>query len=257
MSCRTILNENRSYWTQRAATYSRENREELADEHRTIWRNVILEQIRAQYPNKALSELRILEVGTGPGFFAIILAEAGCRVTAVDLTPQMLAEARQNAGTLAEQIEFLEMNAEELTFPDETFDVLVTRNLTWNLPHPEAGYAQWHRVLKKGGMLLNFDANWYRYLFDSDAREGYDQDRENTAAKGYEDLNVGENYDIMENIARRIPLSAISRPDWDKAILSRMGMRAEVDAEIWKRVWSEQEQLSFASTPMFMICAIR
>lgn len=257
MPFETIIDETRDYWTQRSTTYSKENREELADEHRDIWKNVLTEQITRHFPHKSGAELRILEVGTGPGFFAIILTEAGYRVTAIDLTPAMLAQAKSNAGALAERIDFREMNAEELEFADESFDVIVTRNLTWNLPHPEKAYTQWCRVLKRGGMLLNFDANWYHYLFDAAARDGYRQDRENTAAKGYDDLNVGDNYDIMEDIACRIPLSSILRPEWDRRILTGLGMSVTIDETIWERVWFEQEQSSFASTPMFMVCAIR
>lgn len=255
MSCSTILQENRSYWTNRSVTYSQENREELGDAHRKIWRRVLSDRISAHFPGRPRESLRILEVGTGPGFFAIILTEAGYRLTAIDLTPAMLEEARSNAGPLAAQIDFREMNAEELTFPDESFDVIVTRNLTWNLPHADKAYAQWCRVLRKGGMLLNFDANWYNYLFDTEAEAGYRQDRENTAAQGCRDLNIGENYNVMEEIARRIPISAVTRPEWDRQILSRLGLEVSIDPQIWKQVWSEQEQLSFASTPMFMICA--
>lgn len=257
MSCKTIICENRAYWTQRAATYSQDNQAELADSHKQAWRSVITEQIAAHFPNRQNGDIRILEVGTGPGFFAIILAEAGYRVTAIDLTPSMLLEARKNAGFLADRIDFREMNAEDLTFEDGCFDVIVTRNLTWNLPHPENGYAQWCRVLKKGGMLLNFDANWYSYLFDAQAQAAFQYDRDHTAAQGYRDLNVGENFDIMEDIARRIPLSSIMRPAWDLNVLHRLGMEATADPSIWQRVWSETEKSSFASTPMFMIRAIR
>lgn len=257
MSCKTIISENRDYWTKRSVTYSQENREELGDEHRGLWLSVIADQISARFPNTPKESLHILEVGTGPGFFAIILAEAGYRVTAIDLTPAMLEQAKQNAGRLAPLIDFREMNAEALTFPAESFDIVVTRNLTWNLPHPETAYGHWCRVLKKGGMLLNFDANWYNYLFDDAARAGYDQDRENTAEKGFADLNVGENYDVMEDIARRIPLSAIVRPEWDRNVLTGLGMEVHIAENIWQKVWSEQEQLSFASTPMFMIQAVR
>lgn len=257
MSSKTIIHENRAYWTQRAATYSMENQEELGDGHRGIFRAVLEEQIAAGFPGREKSSLRILDVGTGPGFFAIILTEVGCSVTAIDLTPSMLAEARKNAGALAERIEFREMNAEALEFPDNSFDVIVTRNLTWNLPHPERGYGEWCRVLKPGGLLLNFDANWYNYLFDETAKAGYEQDRQLCADKGFRDQNVGENYDIMEDIARRIPLSAITRPAWDKQLLSALGMTVTADETIWQRVWSEEERTSFASTPMFLIRAVK
>lgn len=252
-----ILFENKAYWTQRAPTYSELNQAELASQSREIWRHTICEQIRAHFPDRQPRELRVLEVGTGPGFFAIILTEALYRVTAVDLTPNMLAEAKKNAGALAGEIEFLEMNAEALTFADDTFDVIVTRNLTWDLPHPEDAYREWHRVLKPGGLLLNFDANWYHYLYDETALTGYEEDRQNTAERGVKDENIGENFDVMEDIARHVPLSNIHRPEWDLALLHNLGLHAEADKEIWQRVWSEEEKLNFSSTPLFLVRAVK
>ena len=250
-----ILFENKAYWTQRAPTYSEVNQTELSSRSREVWRRALCEQIRARFPGRQPRELRVLEVGTGPGFFAIILTEAGYRVTAVDLTPNMLAEARKNAGALAGEIEFLEMNAEALTFADESFDVIVTRNLTWNLPHPEDAYREWHRVLKPGGLLLNFDANWYRYLFDERSLAGYREDRRNVAERGIRDEDIGENFDVMEDIARRVPLSRRARPAWDARVLAGSGVTVDTNEHIWKRVWTEEEKVNFASTPMFLIRA--
>ena len=159
MSLSTILSENRQYWTGRSAGYSKINRTELSTEQREKWKFCLKNEIMDHFPDRAHEELYVLDIGTGPGFFAILLSEMGFCVTAVDLTPAMLDEARRNAGSLAEKIRFLEMNAEQLDFPDDSFDVIVSRNLTWNLPHPEKAYAEWSRVLRPGGLLLNFDAN--------------------------------------------------------------------------------------------------
>ena len=156
---------------------------------------------------------------------------------------------------MAGGIRFLEMNAEELSFADKSFDAVISRNLTWNLPHPGKAYSEWTRVLKPGGLLLNFDANWYAYLFDRDARTAYEQDRRNSAECGIPDQNVGEYFDVMEDIARRIPLSSIRRPAWDLMQLRELGFQALADENVWQRVWSEEEALNFASTPMFLIRA--
>ena len=207
------------------------------------------------FPHCAPETLRVLEVGTGPGFFAIILCEMGYNVTAVDLTPAMLQEARKNAGAYAGKILFSKMNAEALTFADNSFDAVISRNLTWNLPHPGKAYAEWFRVLKQGGLLLNFDANWYAYLFEKAAHAAYLQDRANSAARGIEDQNVGEIFDVMEGIARRLPLSAVQRPAWDGERLAGLGLRCETDEKVWKRVWSDEEKLNFASTPLFLVRA--
>jgi hypothetical protein len=111
-------------------------------------------------------------------------------------------------------------------------------------------------VLKPGGLLLNFDANWYAYLFDDEAQAAYDRDRVNSAEQGVWDQNVGENFDVMEDIARRVPLSNIRRPAWDLALLQGLGLRAEADEQIWQRLWSEEEKLNFSSTPLFLVRAV-
>jgi len=256
-SQQTILSENKSYWTSRAASYSEVNQLELSTRQRQKWSECLHAEIARQFPDCAPEFLRVLEVGTGPGFFAILLCELGYDVTAIDLTPAMLAEAKKNAGELAGRICWMEMNAEALDFADATFDVVVSRNLTWNLPHPEKAYAEWARVLKPGGLLLNFDANWYAYLFDDEAQAAYDRDRANSAEQGVWDQNVGENFDVMEDIARRVPLSNIRRPDWDLVQLRGLGLQAEADEQTWQRVWSEEEKLNFSSTPLFLVRAVK
>ena len=255
MCRKTILEENREYWTGRASGYSEVNRAELSTGQRQKWKDCLREELKRQFPNRPTEELIVLEVGTGPGFFAILLRELGCSVTAVDLTPAMLLEAKENAGAIAGGIRFMEMNAEELRFEDRSFDAVISRNLTWNLPHPAKAYAEWARVLKPGGILLNFDANWYTYLFDETAQKAFDRDRINSAEQGVPDQNIGENFDVMENIARRIPLSSLNRPDWDLRQLSALGLNCEADEQIWQRVWSAEEKLNFASTPLFLIRA--
>ena len=110
----TYEEENIHYWTNRAPGYSAVNQEELAGDQKAVWRGVISDRIAAHLPEKRPEEIRVLDVGTGPGFFAILLAELGYQVTAVDYTASMLDEARHNAGTLARQICFRQMNAEEL-----------------------------------------------------------------------------------------------------------------------------------------------
>ena len=105
-------------------------------------------------------------------------------------------------------------------------------------------------------MLLNFDANWYAYLFDEDAHAAWDRDRRSSAERGVWDQNVeaeGERFDVMEEIARRVPLSKIVRPVWDLQQLASLGLKAGADETVWKRVWSEEETISFASTPMFLV----
>jgi hypothetical protein len=54
-----------------------------------------------------------------------------------------------------------------------------------------------------------------------------------------------------------MPLSPIRRPMWDLEILSRLSCTVSTEAAIWKRVWSEEEKINFASTPLFLIRAVK
>ncbi len=252
-----IINSNRNYWTGRASSYAALNRAELLSDQKEKWQDFLCERIASHFPDRLPGDLAVLDAGTGPGFLAIILADAGYPVTAIDLTPAMLSTAKNNAGELADSIRFMEMNAQELSFADNCFDVIVTRNLTWDLPDPERFYHQLCRVLRPGGILINFDANWYRYLYDENALIGYEEDRENSANARIPDKNIVAGADVMEEIARQVPLSNILRPAWDLKILNRLGMQATADEHIYARLWTDEEKINFHSTPLFVITAIK
>ena len=249
--------DNINYWSNRAPGYSEVNQSELGSSQRQVWGATLAERIRAHCPDRRPEEISVLDIGTGPGFFAIILAEMGYQVTAVDYTGSMLEKARSNAGQWNRRIRFMEMNAEQLEFGENTFDVIVSRNLTWNLYHPDQAYREWERVLKPGGLLLNFDANWYRYLYDEEAMEGYRRDRENIKTSGVANETDGTDIPAMEAIACQAPLSAVRRPGWDMNFLGSLGMGVQADPEIWRKVWTREERINNASTPMFLVQAVK
>ena len=251
-----LLQEIASYWGTRAEGYSEVNEKELAGSQREAWLHVLEEQ----FPEKKKEEMKILDIGTGPGFFPMILSEAGYTVTAVDYTEEMLEKAKENLGKYTkyglERVTLQRMDAQNLEFADETFDVVISRNLTWNLEKPEQAYQEWMRVLKPGGVLLNFDANWYGYLYDEEKKEAYEADRKKVEEQQLDDHYLCTDIDRMENIARQVPLSAMERPAWDTKVLESLGVCSiQPDSEIWKRVWSEEERLNYASTPMFLVRA--
>ena len=251
-----LLQEIASYWGTRAEGYSEVNEKELAGSQREAWLHVLEEQ----FPEKKKEEMKILDIGTGPGFFPMILSEAGYTVTAVDYTEEMLEKAKENLGKYTkyglERVTLQRMDAQNLEFADETFDVVISRNLTWNLEKPEQAYQEWMRVLKPGGVLLNFDANWYGYLYDEEKKEAYEADRKKVEEQQLDDHYLCTDIDRMENIARQVPLSAMERPAWDTKVLEFLGVCSiQTDSEIWKRVWSEEERLNYASTPMFLVRA--
>ena len=80
----------------------------------------------------------------------------------------MLEEARNNAGKFKANVEFQKMDVQNLAFQDETFDLVITRNVTWNLEKPVQAYKEILRVLKNKGHLLNVDGNHYYHYQDRD-----------------------------------------------------------------------------------------
>lgn len=257
-SCDQLKEENEAYWTNRASGYSEVNKDELRTQQKATWTAELTEQIESGFPGAQPHELQVLDMGCGPGFFSIILARAGYSVTAGDYTPAMLDEARANAQAegVEDIIGFARMDAEALEVANDTFDVVVSRNLTWNLPHPERAYAEWLRVLKPGGLLLNYDANWYAHLYNAELRLAYEADRQATQEAGIKDEYIGTDIDAMEDIARQMPLSPVERPAWDEDVLRELGAtQIEVDPQVWERVFSPEERVNYASTPMFRVKA--
>ena len=106
--------------------------------------------------------------------------------------------------------------------------------------------------------MLNFDANWYRYLYDEEMRKGYEADRAATEANQVRDEYINTDIDAMEEIAKNVPLSRKPRPEWDREVLQNIGFSdIEIDTDIWQQLWTEDEKVNFASTPMFRIAAMR
>ena len=249
-----LKNEIHDYWTNRARGYSEYNQQEMADARRTMWRDKLLSLLGNQFPEKEPKEIKILDVGTGPGFFAILLAEAGYQVTAVDYTEEMLKEAQSNAGGLAECIVWKTGDAQALDVESNSFDAVVTRNVTWNLPRPDFAYKEWLRVLKPEGVLYNFDADWYGHLYNEEKRSSYEKDRRQTEEQNVEDYYSGTDIEKMEEIARQVPLSRLERPKWDIETMQKAGfLDVSCDEEVWKEVWTEEEIINNSTSPIFLL----
>lgn len=96
---------------------------------------------------------RVLDVGCGTGVVALCCARAGARVTGLDLTPELIARAKENAAIAGAEIEWREGDVEALPFEDGTFDVVVSQWGHMFAPRPELAVREMLRVLKKGGTL--------------------------------------------------------------------------------------------------------
>lgn len=199
--------------------------------------------------------LKILDVGTGPGFFACILSEEGQLVTAIDSSEGMLAHARKNAEKLGVNPEFKKMDVNQLEFSDDTFDALVMRNVTWTLEQPELVYTEFKRILKPGGKLLIYDANWQMHFFDPEKLKRV-REREEHHFEKYGTREVVSSGDL--EYYATAPLTKIERPAWDMEMLSgRLGMEVSIREDIGREVYEEWEKQLYGESPLFEVCAVK
>jgi ubiquinone/menaquinone biosynthesis C-methylase UbiE len=103
---------------------------------------------------------RVLDVGCGSGFLALLLAAAGHTVAGVDLSERMLAVARQEATRRSLNLRLIRGDAEQPPVTADRFDAVVCRHLLWTLPHPERALRAWSALLVPGGQILAIDLFW-------------------------------------------------------------------------------------------------
>ncbi len=103
--------------------------------------------------------MRALDIATGGGHTAICLARAGYAVTASDLSEGMLRETEQFARECGVDIQTRQHTAEELPYPDESFDLVSCRTAAHHFSSPEQFVREVSRVLKKGGHFILIDGS--------------------------------------------------------------------------------------------------
>ncbi|MBS0988280.1 class I SAM-dependent methyltransferase [Acetobacter okinawensis] len=104
------------------------------------------------------SDMPVLDVACGPGIVACELARAGAQVTALDLTPAMIEQARQRANNMGVTVAYHIGSALHLPFQAESFDRVVTRYSLHHMLEPQKVLAEMVRVCRPGGRIIVIDA---------------------------------------------------------------------------------------------------
>jgi len=113
-----------------------------------IWREALTKSLGTA------QRLKILDMGTGTGFLALLLAEMGHDVTGADWSNSKLKEAKEKIKRSDLPVEFVKEDAEDLSFEGGIFDAVVSRHLIWTLSDPATAFIEWTRVIKPGGRVL-------------------------------------------------------------------------------------------------------
>lgn len=109
-----------------------------------------------------VKEQRVLDLGTGTGVLPRNMYRFGAHWTGTDISPEQIAEAKQLADSAGMNIDFRVMSAEELDFPDASFDVITACQCFWYFDHERVAPIL-TRLLKPNGRLLILYMAWLPY----------------------------------------------------------------------------------------------
>jgi SAM-dependent methyltransferase len=142
----SLADQIRSYWDTDSATYDQtRGHRPTSSAEMAAWSTAM---VRLLPPAPA----RVLDCGAGTGFLSLIAARLGHKVTAVDLSPGMLAKLRDRAAAEGLGIDVVEGSVAEP--PSGPFDAVIERHVVWTLPDPTTALAAWRAVAPYGRLIL-------------------------------------------------------------------------------------------------------
>ncbi|PKR76647.1 SAM-dependent methyltransferase [Halalkalibacillus sediminis] len=117
--------------------------------------DVMDHMIREEWRKELLKHAKgkVLEVGVGTGT-NLKYYPSNVEVTGIDFSPKMLQKAREKADDLAISVELIEMDAQQMDFPDNSFDTVVSTCVFCSVPDPVQGLKEIRRVTKPSGNII-------------------------------------------------------------------------------------------------------
>lgn len=181
-------------------------------EEKIAWQRILVQAVEG-------NQLKVLDVGTGTGFIALLLAEYGHCVTGVDVAEEMLAQARMKANSQSLKVTFQFGDADELPFQDKVFDVVINRHVLWTMADPEKAVSEWARVLKPGGKLVIIDGDWNHFSWVKKLWK-----LASTITLRITEGASSKSHDLRD-FEKDLPLRKQKRPEADVRILRALGLK--------------------------------
>lgn len=155
MSAEDLHAATQAVWDGAAATFDNEPDHGLRNEiTREAWSQLLQ---RLLPPPPAV----VLDAGCGTGSLSTLLASLGYQVTGIDVSPAMLAIARDKALSAGLQVDFLMQNAATPKIPGRDFSVVLCRHVLWTLPDPNDVLRRWSELLRPGGRMVLVEGFWH------------------------------------------------------------------------------------------------
>lgn len=244
------INDLLKKWSEQAENMRIFHMQELK-ENGSEWKKLLQENL------KSCKGKKVLDAGCGTGFLAILLAQDGWEVTAIDSSEAMLEEGKKTAEELglSDKITFLLKDTHSTGFPERLFDAVVSRHASWLFTSPETVYKEWKRVLKPEGIMLNIDANWLKPIWNADEFEKF-KSYEAELVKQYGEFRDYYHDEQIINILKKFPLAYINRPEWDEKMLKKIGFKEIATSILSKEKYMDAFQAArYKTIPMFVIKA--
>jgi GrpB-like predicted nucleotidyltransferase (UPF0157 family)/protein-L-isoaspartate O-methyltransferase len=149
------ISEIARYWDEQAPSFDDAPDHGLRDPAvRSAWGSLLI-------PLLPPAPARIADIGCGTGSLSVLLAEAGYRVSGIDLAPGMVERARSKAILARVDADFAIADAMMPPWAGGTFDVVLARHLLWALPDAGLGLQRWGELLKSDGRLVLIEGRWW------------------------------------------------------------------------------------------------
>ena len=124
------------------------------------------------------------------------------------------------------------------------------RDVTWTLTDPKTQLRDWFDLLKPGGKMLYFDAEWNYHLKNRENFEEWKQIKQSIENEG---IVFYPKAGILDEVAVTLPMTHEDRPLWDQKFWSREGRSCRIYKNLNPYIFNREEQIHYKAHPVFLV----